>query len=106
MLITLGLFSVGIYGTYHIKVAFDPILMLPEKSYLRQYSRTFDAHFSTKGWDATIYTGESEYTEDVYEKIDKMSTLFEESLEKEGYITGNLHSISPDGVHTVAMVYG
>lgn len=76
-----------------IKVEFDPILLLSETSYLRRYSRTHDAMFPSQGWPATIYTGETEYWLENFEKIDQVSIKMINATEDKKYIRGKLSSL-------------
>jgi hypothetical protein len=54
-LISLAFLSIGIWGTFSIQQKFDPILLLPSDSYLREFVKHHDANFPTNGWSAEVY---------------------------------------------------
>eukprot|EP00095_Tigriopus_kingsejongensis_P005354 maker-scaffold34_size539781-snap-gene-1.9 protein:Tk05354 transcript:maker-scaffold34_size539781-snap-gene-1.9-mRNA-1 annotation:"hypothetical protein DAPPUDRAFT_306990" len=83
--ITLGVFGTGIYGTYLIRQEFDPVLLLPAQSYLRQWLAVQEVHFPTNGWGANIYTGPLEDIENDLEQFEKLS-LEMDALTKDGKI--------------------
>ena len=56
--ISLAFLGIGIWGTLSIRQKFDPILLLPSDSYLRQFVHNHDADYPANGWSADIYMGE------------------------------------------------
>ena len=54
--ITLGMLSVGVLGSLNIRQQFDPTLLLPADSYLRDFLSHHDKLFPNNGWTAYIYT--------------------------------------------------
>lgn len=85
ILLTLGFCGTGIYGTYLIRQEFDPVLLLPAQSYLRQWLAVQGEHFPSAGWDANIYTGPLNDLENDLEQMDQLANELQ-SLVKEGRI--------------------
>lgn len=83
---TLGFLGVGIWGTTLIRQEFDPILLLPASSYMRQWINKNDQHFPSTGWGAEVYTGALPL-EDL-EKIDEIFEGLKEMGNKGEYIKG------------------
>ena len=53
---TLGFLAVGVWGSLQMRQKFDPVLLLPSDSYLRQWKTQHDQFYYGSGW--TIYSGE------------------------------------------------
>ncbi len=112
--ITLALVSVGTWGTFNIRQHFDPILLLPGESYLRQWIDVHDKHFPKvririrnlvkcqrallkycmtvsvlqDGWVADVYTGALDPQNDLIE-IDHLTQKLEAIREsEEGILKG------------------
>jgi Niemann-Pick C1 protein len=87
ILIAIGLFSVGLYGTLNIKVEFDHNNLLPKSSYLRQFIDTNEVQFPSTGWPATVYVGHIDYSVEDFEKLDTMVDRFDNLLVEEHFLT-------------------
>ena len=96
MLVTLGMFSVGLYGTLNMVIEFDPTKLLPgnfstplpaalmyltliefqffftEKTYLSDWITVHNREYPKNGWEAYIYFEELNPQDDL-EKIDNMA---------------------------------
>ena len=86
LLMTLGFLGVGIWGTTLIRQEFDPVLLLPASSYMRQWINKNDQHFPSTGWGAEIYTGALPLKD--LEKIDEIFEELKEMSRKGEYIKG------------------
>jgi len=60
---TLGMLVFGIWGSILIRQKFDPTLLLPSDSYLREFLSVHDKHFPNNGWTANIYTANFDDTD-------------------------------------------
>jgi hypothetical protein len=56
--LSLAFLAIGIWGTLSIRQKFDPILLLPSDSYLREFVQKHDADYPTNGWSAEVYMSE------------------------------------------------
>jgi Niemann-Pick C1 protein len=72
LLITAGIFGMGMYGTLKIKIDFDPVLVLPPRSNLKLFIDESEDHYPTNGYGASVYTGGLPYTAENFEKLDAM----------------------------------
>jgi len=72
LLVTLGMFSVGLYGTLNMVIEFDPTKLLPEKTYLSDWITVHNREYPKNGWEAYIYFEEFNPQDDL-EKIDNMA---------------------------------
>ena len=70
VLLTAAMFGIGIWGTYEIKVEYNPITLIPKASYLRSWLDQKNVDFPSDGWGVIIYTQEISYTMQDFEKID------------------------------------
>ena len=69
-----------------IRVEFDPVLLLPAESYLRQWININNEHFPKNGWASVVYSGELNYDLEEFEKLDHMIARLEKATEEEWYI--------------------
>ena len=86
LIITVGIFACGLYGTITIKQEFDEVKMLPIDSYLRQWFKTQRASYPTVGSDAYIYTGAINPEKDL-QKLDTLIDELESLVKQEKYLT-------------------
>ena len=54
LLVTLGFLGLGTWGTLSIRQEFDPVLLLPADSYVRQWLNKNDFYFPSTGWAAEV----------------------------------------------------
>jgi len=78
IVISLGLLGLGVWGSTLIKQKFDPELLLPTDSYLREWIETHDEMFPSNGWEAHVYTGPIDHTNMV--NMDKLVNRMEEMV--------------------------
>jgi hypothetical protein len=71
ILFTLAFLSVGIYGSLHIEVGFDPFDMLSSDSYLTEYIDVAQKEYPEIGYTGNIVIDKIEYTVRDFEGIDK-----------------------------------
>ena len=69
-----------------IRVEFDPVLLLPAESYLRQWISINNEHFPKNGWASQVYSGELEYKLEEFEKLDQMIASLERATQEEWYL--------------------
>jgi predicted RND superfamily exporter protein len=81
ILITVSLLAFGAWGWCQIKQKFDPILLLPSESYLREWIRVQQDFYPDDGWVADVYSGEISYKD--LESIDTLVSELE-YLQKDG----------------------
>ena len=86
VLLTLTFTSVGIGGSYLIRQKFEPELLLPAESYLRQWKSLHDSWYPENGWSAEIYTGHLNHTHLL--ALDRLVTSLEEVVEEKQYLRG------------------
>jgi Niemann-Pick C1 protein len=60
--VTAVFLAIGVWGTAVIRQEFDPILLLPPSSYLRQFADRYAVEFPSNGWAADVYTGRLNHT--------------------------------------------
>ena len=63
IIFTLGMFGFGIWGSVLIRQKFDPTLLLPSDSYLRDFLSVHDELYPNNGWTAYIYTSKFDHTD-------------------------------------------
>ena len=80
-LLTAGLFGVGAWGWSRMRMKFDPVLLLPGDSYLREWLATQDTFYPDNGWTAEVYSETFDYTH--LDTIDRLVRGFEELQEKQ-----------------------
>jgi len=81
VLTALGLLVSGVWGWVNIKQIFNPSLMMPSDSYLRQWIRVHETNYPQAGWDAQVYSAHLDQSD--LRSIDSLVTGLEE-LETEG----------------------
>jgi Niemann-Pick C1 protein len=86
IIITLGMFGAGVWGTYSIKVEYDPIHLVPKASYLKEWLDKNDVDFPNDGWGVSFYTERVPYTVAEFEKIDQVVHELNETVYNEGYV--------------------
>ena len=86
---TFGVLGVGIWGSYLMRMKFDPVLLMPAESYLRKWITVHDRDFPNTGWPADIYTGPFDYTQ--MASMEQLVNGLHELKEKGQYIHGTLH---------------
>jgi predicted RND superfamily exporter protein len=74
--LTLGMFAFGLWGSLLIQQKFDPTLLLPSDSYLRDFLSFHDKLYPNNGWTAYIYTSELDHS-DLYKFEDLTNQLTE-----------------------------
>jgi len=57
IIISAGLLSVGVLGWTKIIHKFDPVLLLPAESYLREWVDLQQLYYPSHGWGADLYSG-------------------------------------------------
>ena len=75
LLITLAFLSVGVWGTSMMKHKFDPVLLLPGDSYLREWVDIHSNLYPENGWTAEVYSEHLNHTH--LESIDQLVAGFE-----------------------------
>ncbi len=88
LFVTAACLGVGVWGTLQIRVEFDPILLLPADSYLRQWITINNDHFPRNGWKATVFSGPLDYDVAEFEKMDHMIARLDKTVEEEWFLTG------------------
>jgi len=61
VMITVALLAFGAWGWTGMKQKFDPVLLLPSESYLREWIRYKQEYYPDNGWSADVYSGELSY---------------------------------------------
>lgn len=69
---TVSFFSVGVWGWTLMKMKFDPTLLLPGDSYLREWIFIHESDFPFNGWTAEVYSDTLNYSD--LPNIDKLVT--------------------------------
>ena len=70
LLLTVIMSAVSVYGVYELRINYDPISLLPQKSYLRDWLDQNDIDFPSDGWAVNFYTQEIAYNLEDFEKLD------------------------------------
>eukprot|EP00090_Calanus_glacialis_P027719 TRINITY_DN4393_c0_g1_i1.p1 TRINITY_DN4393_c0_g1~~TRINITY_DN4393_c0_g1_i1.p1 ORF type:complete len:1001 (-),score=160.99 TRINITY_DN4393_c0_g1_i1:89-3091(-) len=83
VLITVTLLGFGAWGWTGIKQKFDPVLLLPSESYLREWIRVQQQYYPEDGWSADVYSGK--FSHEDLENIDELVTRLE-MLKEDGTI--------------------
>ena len=86
---TLGFLAFGIWGSFLIRNKFDPILLLPSDSYLRQWLNVHDKFYHGSGW--TVYNGEiyiSEFDHSDLYKFEQLSSGLQAFVDDETSLGG------------------
>jgi len=73
---TLVFVGCGIWGSVLIRQKFEPELLLPADSYMRQWKDLHDSSYPENGWSAEVYTGYVNYTH--LANFDKLSKSLED----------------------------
>ena len=85
---TAGFLVLGIWGWTEMRQQFDPILLMPSDSYLREWIRVYDADYPDNGWDAEVYSGHLSYSD--LPNIDKLVTQLEQLRDDKLYLRGKI----------------
>ena len=85
---TLGMLAIGIWGSILIKQKFDPTLLLPSDSYLREFLSSHDKLYPSNGWSADIYTGEFDHKD--LEKFEFLTNQLIELEKNKTHLGGNI----------------
>ena len=85
--LSIGFLSVGIWGSLRIKQKFDPTLLLPSDSYLRDFLDTNNQFFPEKGWSAYVYTASLDHSD--LGKIDNLTQQLTELHQQNLHLGGN-----------------
>ena len=85
---TLGMLAVGIWGSVLIRQKFDPVLLLPSDSYLREWLNVHDELYPDNGWGAEIFTAEFDHTD--LHKFEELTNKLEELKNAKTHIRGNI----------------
>ena len=70
IILTSAMVAIGIWGACKIKVDYDPINLLPEESYLKDWIEQNNIDFPTDGWGVLVYSQGVPYSLKDFEKID------------------------------------
>jgi len=82
LMITLGFFSIGVWGWSLMRMKFDPTLLLPGDSYLREFIHKHEEFFPENGWSAEVYSESLNYTD--LAKVEMLVTGLEKLQEDGG----------------------
>ena len=85
---TFGLLGFGIWGSILIRQKFDPTLLLPSDSYLRDFLSVHDELYPNNGWTAYIYTSRFDHT-DLY-KFEDLTNQLTELQKTKTHLGGNV----------------
>ena len=86
IILTLAILGIGIWGSILIRRKFDPVLLLPSDSYLRNWLNIHDKLYPENGWAAEIYTSEFDHTD--LANIEELTNNLEELQEAKTHIRG------------------
>ena len=84
LLTTVLLLGLGVWGWTHIRQIFNPSLMMPSDSYLREWIRVHEDNYPQAGWDAQVYSGHLDQSD--LSSIDKLVTGLEGLKEDGTYV--------------------
>ena len=84
--LTLVFVGCGIWGSVLIRQKFEPELLLPADSYMRQWKELHDNSYPENGWSAEVYTGPVDYT--YLENFNKISESLEDIRDLGLYVKG------------------
>jgi len=76
LMMTLIFVGIGSWGWIDIKQKFDPFLLLPSDSYLREWIRAQNNFYPEDGWVASVYSGKISYKD--LNEIDALVSDLEE----------------------------
>lgn len=91
VLLTVTLLAFGAWGWTGIKQKFDPVLLLPSDSYLREWIRVQQEYYPKDGWVADVYSGEFSYKD--LENIDNLVSELEHLKEDGNTLRGECVNI-------------
>jgi len=83
---TLGILAIGLWGSILIRQKFDPVLLLPSDSYLREWLNVHDELYPDNGWGAEIYTGQFNHS-DLY-KFEELTNSLEDLKNTKTHLRG------------------
>ena len=86
IMLTLSFVGFGTWGSVLIRQKFEPELLLPADSYMRQWKNLHDSSYPNNGWSAEVYTGYVNYTH--LSKFEKLSTSMEDIRDLGLYVKG------------------
>merc|ERR1719350_1972121 len=89
VIFTLGLFAVGLWGSVLIQQKFDPKLLLPADSYLRQWLDVHDEMYPRNGHTCDIYTSNFNWTH--VSQLEDLTQRFE-TMERSGSVLRGIDS--------------
>ena len=89
VIFTLGLFTVGLWGSVLIQQKFDPKLLLPADSYLRQWLDVHDEMYPRNGHTCDIYTSNFNWTH--VSQLEDLTQRFE-AMERSGLVLRGIDS--------------
>jgi len=75
LLVTFGLFAVGAYGWSLMRMKFDPVLLLPGDTYMRNWVDIHTEYYPENGWTADVYSESLNHTH--LANIEELTTGFE-----------------------------
>eukprot|EP00092_Neocalanus_flemingeri_P006120 GFUD01006591.1.p1 GENE.GFUD01006591.1~~GFUD01006591.1.p1 ORF type:complete len:999 (+),score=194.12 GFUD01006591.1:266-3262(+) len=77
VIVTVILLGFGAWGWTGMKQKFDPVLLLPSESYLREWIRVQKEYYPDNGWSADVYSGELSYKDlgKINDLIDGLTNL-------------------------------
>merc|ERR550534_189993 len=81
LLLTCGILGVGVWGWSLMKMKFDPVLLLPGDSYLREWLSLQSDFYPENGWTAEVYSETVSHGD--LESIERLTTGFHR-LEDQG----------------------
>jgi len=84
ILTSVTILAFGIWGATLIEQKFDPILLLPQGSYLRRWTEVNTEYYPSNGWSTTIYTGQMNYTH--LPNMDKLMDDLQKEVNKKEYL--------------------
>ena len=73
ILVTVGLFAAGIYGSVLIRAGIDEKQLLPLGSYLEQFISQHYTSYPDTGWPGYVYSGTIDYSVEDLEKLDSIA---------------------------------
>ena len=85
---TCSFLVIGLWGSYCIRQEFDPILLLPRFSYLRQFIDRQRELTPRNGWSAQIYTGPIYDVENDMRQMEMISRKLEDMVGDDDILTG------------------
>ena len=86
---TCGLLGLGIWGAMNIKFKFEPELLMPSDSYLRQWIDIHNVDFPKNGWTAEIYIGPFDHTQ--LQNLENLVNGLNQVKDKEIYLKSKFY---------------